>query len=84
MFKTIRSYRAFACIVAVVSLVAFGTVQVSAIDLGSVLKVGGIGFLVSKFGPEINKAINAATGRKNIDAYDATKVVPILRKLSIR
>ncbi len=50
---------------------------VSADLLGSVLKLGGISLVVSKFGPEINKGLNKLTGIQPSDVY-ATKVVPII------
>ena len=53
------------------------TIGVSA-QFGSILKGAGIAFLVSKFGPEINKVINGVTKTANDDPTFATKVVPIL------
>ena len=47
-------------------------------QLGSVLKGGAIAVAVSKFGKEINNAINTLTGQKNVSVTQATKVVPIL------
>ncbi len=47
-------------------------------QLGSIVKGGAIALAVSKFGPEINKAITALTGQKNASLTEATKVVPIL------
>ena len=44
--------------------------------LGKVIKVGGIGFLVKQFGPEINKAINTVLFQKGIKYDGKTKVVP--------
>lgn len=67
-----------AVLAAVAFVAGLGAVRVQAIDLGSVIKVGGIGFLVDRFGPQINNAINAALGKKGVDPYDATKVVPII------
>lgn len=49
-----------------------------AFDLGSVLKLGGISYLVSRFGGEINTFINKLTLQKGLDTHYATKVVPIL------
>ncbi len=52
-------------------------VALAQFDIGSVIKVVGVGAAVSKFGPQINTAINKLDGHK--DAYTATtKVVPIL------
>lgn len=47
-------------------------------QLGAILKGGGIAFLVSKFGPDINKALNSLTKTRNDDPKFATKVVPVL------
>ena len=49
-----------------------------AFDLGSVLKMGGISYLVSRFGSQINTFINKLTLQKGLDTQYATKVVPIL------
>lgn len=49
-----------------------------AFDLGSILKMGGISYLVSRFGSEINTFINKLTLQKGLDTQYATKVVPIL------
>ena len=47
-------------------------------QFGSILKAGGIGFLVSKFGRDIDKAINSVTKTPNSDPVYATKVVPVI------
>lgn len=78
MLSRARSWKVLAGALAAVFVTGFGAAQVKALDLGNVLKVGGIGFLVKQFGPEINKTINAAFGKKSFDPYDATKVVPII------
>lgn len=44
--------------------------------LGKVVKVGGIGFLVKQFGPEINKVINTLLQQKGVRYDGKTKVVP--------
>jgi hypothetical protein len=46
-------------------------------QLGDIIKIGGIGLLISRFGPDINKAINRLTKTPDNDKF-ATKVVPIL------
>ncbi|MCS6861132.1 MAG: hypothetical protein NZT92_12520 [Abditibacteriales bacterium] len=48
------------------------------IDLGDVLKVGGVALIVSKFGPQINNAINKLTLQHGVEVKEVTKVVPIL------
>jgi hypothetical protein len=57
---------------AVLGLTAFGAAQV-----GEIVKVLGIGALVSRFGGEINRAFNNLTGHRDTFEY-STKVVPIL------
>jgi hypothetical protein len=52
--------------------------RVAALDLGSVIKAGGIAVLVTQFGGQLDKFINDLTGNKNLAADQATKVVPIL------
>ena len=57
-------------------------IHVDAFSLGSVLggvaKVGGIGFLVSKYGESINSAINSVMMKEGAGTNYATKVVPIV------
>ena len=66
--------------VAAAYLLGAGTraLPAQAFDLGSVLKLGGISYLVSRFGSEINTFINKLTLQKGLDTHYATKVVPIL------
>jgi hypothetical protein len=49
-----------------------------AIDLGNILKVGGIAFLVSQYDKELDTFISSALGERGAAAKGATKVVPIL------
>jgi hypothetical protein len=49
-----------------------------AIDLGDILKVGGIAFLVSQYDKELDTFIFSALGERGAAAKGATKVVPIL------
>ncbi|MCC2669774.1 MAG: Uncharacterized protein K0Q72_2245 [Armatimonadetes bacterium] len=63
---------------AALGMVSSGVAQAGPLDgvLGKVVKVGGIGFLVKQFGPQINKVINTLLIQKG-DRYDGkTKVVP--------
>ena len=46
--------------------------------LGDIAKVGGVGFVVDKFGPQINEFINKLTANKNLSSDEATAVVPII------
>ena len=46
--------------------------------LGGVIKVGGIGFLVDKYGESINSTINSVMMKEGAGTNYATKVVPII------
>ena len=65
------------------AMVGTGVVSgVSASGLGSILggivKVGGIGFLVDKYGESLNSAINSVMMKEGAGTNYATKVVPIV------
>jgi hypothetical protein len=62
------------------SLLGFsGTMMTAqAFDFGSILKLGGISYLVTRYGNEINTFINNIFSQKELDTSYATKVVPIL------
>lgn len=70
------------CAVATLMLGTGIASQVSAFNLGSflggVVKVGGIGFLVDKYGDSINSAINSLMMKEGAGTNYATKVVPIV------
>ena len=67
-----------AAVLAVTMVAGAGAVKVGALDLGSVVKVGGVAILVDKFGPQLDKFINTLTANKNVSVGQATKVVPII------
>ena len=48
-------------------------------DLGNVVKLFGIGYVVSEFGPSIDKTINKLLAQHDAAIEGETKVVPILR-----
>ena len=48
------------------------------INLGSVLRLFGIGYVVDRFGPQINDAINTVTFQRDLDIEQFTAVVPII------
>lgn len=50
----------------------------SALDIGDILKVGGIGFIVQQFAKPLNDFINTLMLKNNVENKDTTKVVPIL------
>ena len=63
----------------IVIMLAMVAVPVAyAIDLGSIIKVAGIGFLVDQFGPQLNSFINTLMAQHNATPEFATKVVPII------
>jgi len=55
-----------------------GVMTAQAFDFGSVLKLGGISYLVNQFGGEINTFINKIFSQNEVTTDYATKVVPIL------
>ena len=65
--------------VTIASLLGFaGGTAVQAFNLGSILKVGGIAVLVSKYGDSINDFLNKLLMKNGVGTDYATKVVPIL------
>ena len=63
----------------VVCLLSVTSVRVTqAFGFGDILKVGGIGILISKFAAPINNFINTLTFKHGVGNDFATKVVPIL------
>lgn len=57
---------------------AGGTSMVSALDLGSLVKVGGIGYVITQFGEQVNSFLNSVLMKEGVGTDYATKVVPIL------
>jgi len=69
----------FGIILLVICLMAVVALPVAnAINLGSIVKIAGIGLLVDQFGPQLNNFINALMAQHNATPEFATKVVPIL------
>ena len=65
--------------VTIASLLGFaGGTAVQAFNLGSILKVGGISVLVSKYGDSINDFLNKLLMKNGVGTDYATKVVPSL------
>ena len=46
--------------------------------LGGAAKIGGVGILVSKFGPQIDSFLNKLLKQNNLSTEYTTKVVPII------
>ncbi len=69
-----RRKKTFALTLALLTVLG---IAVSA-QLDTLIKGAGIAFLISKFGPDINKAINSVTKTPNDDPTFATKVVPVI------
>jgi hypothetical protein len=71
--------RRWIAIVVVVGLLGAGlAANAWAIDLGDILKVGGVAFLVTQYDSKIDQFINNALGQRDAAVQGATKVVPIL------
>jgi hypothetical protein len=60
------------------AVLAFSTTAALGIDIGDVVKVGGIAFLVDQYDEQIDSFITSALGEREAAAKGATKVVPIL------
>lgn len=54
------------------------TTQAFSLNLGSILKVGGVGTLVDRFGGQINDFLNKILAQNNLSTTYTTKVVPIV------
>jgi hypothetical protein len=80
MNQPIRQIAGAVALAAIVGVASSRAAQAGPFDgvLGKVVKVGGIGFLVKQFGPEINKTINTVLQQKGIRYSGRTKVVPTL------
>ncbi len=65
-------------LIAVMLCLSLTGMAVWALDLGNIIKVGGIAFLVTEFGGQIDKFITSALNERGAAAAGATKVVPIL------
>ena len=62
----------------VTSIVSVSVVNTQAFSLGDIVKVGGVAFVVDKFGSQINDFVNKLTANKNLSSTEATDVVPII------
>ncbi len=65
-------------LVACLLCVSLAALNAWALDLGNILKVGGIALLVSQYDSQIDKFINNALSEHDAAVRGATKVVPIL------
>ncbi len=75
--KTRRRGIAVLLTVVLLGLVLSAT-AVQAIDLGDILKVGGVAWLVTQYGDQIDGFLTSALDERDAAARGATKVVPIL------
>lgn len=74
-----RHTRGFAVVlVAGLLAVMVAASALHAIDLGSIARVLGIGWLVSEYDEQIDSFITSALGEREAAAQGATKVVPII------
>ncbi len=60
-----------------VALLALTLTVTASAQIDKILKGGGVAFVVSKFGPDINKFMNKLTKTTPNETFD-TKVVPVL------
>ena len=58
--------------------VGLAVTSVQAIDLGQILKVGGVAWLVSQYGDQIDSFLTKTLDERDAAVRGATKVVPIL------
>jgi len=65
-------------ILVAVCLLGAGLTAAWAIDLGDILKVGGVLFLVNQYDDQIDSFITSALGEREAAVQGATKVVPII------
>jgi len=61
-----------AILVSLAAAVGYGSL------VGDIAKVGGVAFIVDKFGSQINSFVNKLTANKNVSTDQATAVVPII------
>lgn len=73
-----RSLRKLTAVAVVLGVGMIGAARVYSIDLGDILKVGGIGYVVRQSAGALNRAINTLTMNKGLESELSTKVVPIL------
>ena len=66
-------------IIVLASMLMFGIISASmGLNLGSIIKVGGVALIVNNYGDKINDTINKLTMNKGVGVEDRTKVVPII------
>lgn len=70
--------KAFAVGVIVGIMAGAAGTAVAQINIGSLIKLFGIGYVVKQFGPQINEAINKLMLNNQAQNKELTKVVPIL------
>ena len=75
------TWRRIVAVLVVAGMVAAAGGMASAqfnINIGSLIKLFGIGYVVKQFGPQINDAINSLMLNSGAQNRELTKVVPIL------
>lgn len=67
-------------LILIVATLSIGLLSTAALALsvGDILKVGGIAYLVTQYGGQIDNFINKSLGEREAQVMGATKVVPIL------
>lgn len=69
--------RAFVAVLVIGALLG-GTGVAAAQDLGTLIKILGVGAVVKMFAPQLNTFINQLLQAKDVETKQTTKVVPIL------
>lgn len=77
MIKRILAATLITVLLAGVTITGFSVRAAQAIDLGSILKIGGVVLVISTFGKDIDKTINKVLSQNQVAAVGASKVVPI-------
>lgn len=70
--------RLLAVFILITFVIGFGGVAANASIIGDAVKIFGIGFVVTKFGPQIDKFINTLLNQHGVKWDGTTKVVPII------
>jgi len=70
--------RLMAVLVLVTFVIGFAGVAANASIIGNAVKIFGVGFVVSKFGGQIDKFINTLLNQHGVKWEGTTKVVPII------
>jgi hypothetical protein len=74
-----RGWKTLVAVAVIAAVLGGGAGYAAAqINIGSLIKLFGIGYVVKAFGPQINDAINTLMLNNKAENREVTKVVPIL------